>query len=105
MAPPHRAEHWFFYEGGRNFHSDVNDARYLGLYGPAMPRRMPGEDHDNQPDIAYMNNWLARTTEIVDNIIPKSCGSIGGLNNRPGSHTYRNSPRITTTAVRNGIAK
>ncbi len=70
-ASSHRAEHWFFYEGGRNFHSDVNDARYLGLYGPAMPRRMPGEDHDNQPDIAYMNNWLARTTEIVDKYHPE----------------------------------
>lgn len=69
-ASSHRAEHWFFFEGGRSFHSDVNDARYLGLYGPAMPQRMPGEDHDNQPDIAWMNNWLARTTEIIDKYQP-----------------------------------
>ncbi len=70
-ASSHRAEHWFFFEGGRSFHSDVNDARYLGLYGPAMPKRMPGENHDNQPDAAYMNNWLARTTEIVDKYQPE----------------------------------
>jgi alpha-L-fucosidase len=69
-ASSHRAEHWFFFEGGRAFDSDVNDARYLGLYGPAMPRRMPGENHDNQPDIPYMNNWLARTTEIIDKYQP-----------------------------------
>jgi alpha-L-fucosidase len=70
-ASSHRAEHWFFYEGGKNFHSDVNDARYLGLYGPAMPRRMPGADQDDQPDKAYMDNWLARSTEIVDKYQPE----------------------------------
>ena len=70
-ASSHRAEHWFFYEGGRAFHSDVNDARYLGLYGPAMPKRMPGAAHDNQPDKAYMDNWLARTSEIVDKYQPE----------------------------------
>lgn len=70
-ASSHRAEHWFFFEGGRTFHSDVNDARYLGLYGPAMPKRMPGENHDNQPDVPYMNNWLARTTEIIDKYQPE----------------------------------
>jgi alpha-L-fucosidase len=70
-ASSHRAEHWFFYEGGRNFHSDVNDARYLGLYSPAMPRRMPGANRDDQPDKAYMDNWLARSAEIVDKYQPE----------------------------------
>jgi alpha-L-fucosidase len=70
-ASSHRAEHWFFFEGGRKFHSDVNDARYLGLYGPAMPKRMPGAERDDQPDKAYMDNWLARSTEIVDKYQPE----------------------------------
>jgi alpha-L-fucosidase len=70
-ASSHRAEHWFFYEVGRTFHSDVNDARYLGLYSPAIPRRMPGANRDEQPDKYYMDNWLARSTEIVDNYQPE----------------------------------
>src|SRR6202042_1570530 len=46
-ASSHRAEHWWFYEGGMQFESDVQDPRNLGLYGPAQPRRLPGADHDN----------------------------------------------------------
>ena len=34
----HRAEHWWFFEGGRQFPSDVQDPAYDGLYGPAQPR-------------------------------------------------------------------
>jgi alpha-L-fucosidase len=70
-ASSHRAEHWFFFEGGRQFHSDVNDARYLGLYGPAIPKRMPGANQDTKPDKAWMDNWLARTGEIVDKYEPE----------------------------------
>src|SRR5690606_20084065 len=33
----HRAEHWWFFDGGRKFDSDVQDARYDGLYGPEVP--------------------------------------------------------------------
>lgn len=32
----HRAENWWFFNGGREFDSDVNDPRYEGLYGPAV---------------------------------------------------------------------
>ena len=31
----HRAEHDFFFDGGRTFRSDVNDPKYASLYGPA----------------------------------------------------------------------
>jgi len=63
-ASSHRAEHWWFFNGGRNFDSDVNDPRYAGLYGPAQ------SDKD-QPDQAYLDNWLARTSEIVDKYHPE----------------------------------
>src|SRR6266545_697866 len=33
----HRAEHWFFFDGGAKFESDVQDPRYAELYGPAQP--------------------------------------------------------------------
>jgi alpha-L-fucosidase len=39
----HRAEHWWFFDGGRHFDSDVEDPRYQGLYGPAQPK-------DTSPD-------------------------------------------------------
>ncbi|MFM7985229.1 MAG: alpha-L-fucosidase, partial [Candidatus Fonsibacter sp.] len=33
----HRAEHWFFFDNGRSFNSDVKDPAYADLYGPAQP--------------------------------------------------------------------
>jgi len=62
-ASSHRAEHWWFYNGGMTFDSDVKDPRYAGLYGPAKPDK-------TQPDEAYLKDWLARTTEIVDKYQP-----------------------------------
>jgi alpha-L-fucosidase len=62
-ASSHRAEHWWFFNGGRNFDSDVNDPRYASFYGPAQ------SDKD-QPDRAYLDNWLARISEIVDKYHP-----------------------------------
>jgi alpha-L-fucosidase len=70
-ASSHRAEHWFFFEGGMKFDSDVRDPRYLSFYGPAQPQRLPGAKHDNQPNQAHMDNWLARSTEIVDKYQPE----------------------------------
>src|SRR5689334_752018 len=48
-ASSHRAEHWWFYDGGMTFDSDVKDPRYFSFYGPAKPRRMPGAKQDTQP--------------------------------------------------------
>jgi alpha-L-fucosidase len=70
-ASSHRAEHWFFFEGGMRFDSDVRDPRYLSFYGPAQPQRLPGAKHDNPPSKAHMDNWLARSTEIVDKYQPE----------------------------------
>lgn len=65
----HRAEHWFFMEGGRHFPSDVNDPAYADFYGPAQPRR------DNYmhggPDQAYLEDWLLRSCELVDKYQPQ----------------------------------
>ncbi len=63
-ASSHRAEHWWFYNGGMSFNSDVKDPRYAAFYGPAKPDK-------TQPDEAYLNDWLARTTEIVDKYQPE----------------------------------
>ena len=77
----HRAEHWWWYDGGTRFDSDVNDPRYAGLYGPAKPMALPGGDAIKEPnpdhlerwlppDRAFLDDWLARSTEIVDKYSP-----------------------------------
>jgi alpha-L-fucosidase len=60
----HRAEHWWFMNGGMQFESDVQDPRYAGLYGPAQPKEM-------QPNQEYLDDWLARTCELVDKYQPQ----------------------------------
>jgi len=70
-ASSHRAEHWWFFEGGMKFDSDVKDPKYAGLYGPAQPRRLPGATADNPPDEKFLKDWLARSCELVDNYRPE----------------------------------
>ena len=70
----HRAEHWWFFNGGREFPSDVQDPRYEGLYGPATP--MPAWDpHDFTarpwPDKRFRDDWLERCRELVDKYRPQ----------------------------------
>jgi alpha-L-fucosidase len=64
----HRAENWFFFDGGRRFPSDVQDDRHRGLYGPAQPK--PADQHDPHapggPDMAFLEEWLHRACELVD---------------------------------------
>jgi alpha-L-fucosidase len=62
------------------FDSDVQDPRYKVLYGPASSRTLPGNEgkepdpnHLEQwlaPDKAFMDDWLARSSEIVDRYHP-----------------------------------
>ncbi len=61
----HRAEHWWFFDGGRKFDSDVQDPQYAGLYGPAQPEK------ESTPDAAFLDDWLARCTELVDKYQPQ----------------------------------
>jgi alpha-L-fucosidase len=75
-ASSHRAEHDWFFEGGRHFASDVNDPKYAAFYGPAHLRQFEGDNGDElihdftYVSDAYMDNWLARTAEIVERYHP-----------------------------------
>ncbi len=60
----HRAEHWWFFDGGMKFDSDVQDPACAGLYGPAKP-------NGTQPDQEFLEDWLARTCELVDKYQPQ----------------------------------
>ncbi len=60
----HRIEHWWFMNGGRKFDSDVNDPAYADFYGPAR-------EHDETMSPEYMNDWLLRNVELVNNYQPQ----------------------------------
>src|SRR5262249_41367098 len=66
----HRAEHWWFFDQGMTFDSDVRDPRFAGLYRPARDRKK-AEDKSEPPDQAYLDDWLARTAELVDKYRPQ----------------------------------
>lgn len=58
-ASTHRAEHWWFLNGGMTFDSDVRDPRYASLYGPAQPQYLA-------PSKQFLDEWAAHTIELVD---------------------------------------
>ena len=83
----HTAEHWWWYGAGRSFPSDIRDETPLTsrLYGPAAPMSLPGPDGKSDPlkepnpshleswlppDKAWLDNWLARSTELIDKYHP-----------------------------------
>jgi alpha-L-fucosidase len=78
----HRAEHWWWYEAGRAYDSDISDPKYAGLYGPAAPRTLPADDPNAEPNPSHLENWfppskdfrddwLARSAELVDKYQPE----------------------------------
>ncbi len=75
-ASTHRAEHDWFFDGGRKFDSDVSDPKYAAFYGPAHPRLLKKGFDDNLIEDwtyvspAFMDDWLARTAEIVERYHP-----------------------------------
>jgi len=60
----HRIEHWFFMNGGRQFNSDVPDPANASFYGPAR-------EENETPSPEFMNDWLLRCTELVENYQPQ----------------------------------
>lgn len=71
-ASSHRAEHWFFLSGGKEFESDIKEPLKRGdLYWPSMPA---GELHDIHsepyPTEEYLQEWLVRCCELVDRYSP-----------------------------------
>ncbi len=68
----HRAEHWFFMGHGREFDSDIREPMKKGdFYWPAM-KEPPFDDLRSEPfpSEEYLNDWLARTAELVWNYHP-----------------------------------
>ena len=67
----HRIEHWWFFGGGRGFDSDVNDSAYADFYGPAVVHNpFDKKTVASVMSPEFMNDWLLRTTELVDKYHP-----------------------------------
>jgi alpha-L-fucosidase len=72
----HRAEHWWFFDGGLKYASDVQAPQYADFYGPPQSGPRTQKEHHNfqwtpAPDQAFLNDWLARLAELVDNYQPQ----------------------------------
>ncbi len=72
----HRAEHDFFFDGGRTIRSDVNDPKYASLYGPAHTMLEGASGSTMVNDWTYVSpawtaDWLARATELVEKYKPE----------------------------------
>jgi alpha-L-fucosidase len=74
----HRAEHNFFFDGGRTIRSDVNDPKYASLYGPAHQwMASPGgggsglNDDWTYVSPEFSRDWLARATELIEKYKPE----------------------------------
>jgi alpha-L-fucosidase len=63
-ASSHRAEHWWFFNGGMKFDSDVRDPEFADFYGPAQREEI-------RPSEAFLEDWLARTVELVEHNDPQ----------------------------------
>jgi alpha-L-fucosidase len=73
----HRAEHWWFFNGGLEFDSDVQDPAYADFYGPPRPgprinsEGWPSRDWEPRPEAQFLEDWLARCCELVDKYQPQ----------------------------------
>jgi alpha-L-fucosidase len=79
----HRAEHWWFMNGGQEFDSDVRDPEFTDFYGPARWTSSTnwGEyDWKPRPDALYLEDWLRRCQELVDKYQPQLFWFDGWIN-------------------------
>ena len=71
-ASSHRIEHWFFMGHGKDFDSDIREPLAMeDFYWPAMPE--PENLFDISAEISepFMEDWLLRCCELVDNYRPR----------------------------------
>jgi alpha-L-fucosidase len=79
----HRAEHWWFMNGGQEFDSDVRNPGYADFYGPASRTSSTNwaeYDWIPRPDALFLEDWLARCQELVDKYQPQLFWFDGWIN-------------------------
>ena len=109
----HRAEHWWYFDGGRAFPSDVQDPANDGLYGPAVEaskdkfnrEEWKKKDWTPRPDAKFLEDWLARCCELVDKYQPQVVWFDWWIEQVVLSLTCSASPPIITTEARSGAKR
>jgi alpha-L-fucosidase len=69
-ASSHRVEHWWFFDAGMKFDSDVRDPKYAAFYGPARDQKA-AENQSAPPTREFLEDWLVRSCQIVDKYQPQ----------------------------------
>ena len=82
----HRMENWsFMYPKNPNIKTDLFDPAYADFYGPPQPLK-PGEDHMSGKGVPqskeFLEEWLARNQELIDNYQPDILWFDNGVNDR-----------------------
>ena len=71
----HRAEHCWFFNGGLDFASDVQDPSNASFYGDQLrgtgATEVTHDIYSQRPFKEHCEDWLARVCELVDNYRPK----------------------------------
>ncbi len=76
-ASSHRAENYWFFAPGRTFDSGIQDIEYQEPYGAGDPAftgdqtKQTKSIYGPQATKEHLDNWLARTCEIIDKYQPK----------------------------------
>ena len=78
-ASSHRAENWFYFAHSDEF--DTTKSEYFGLYGKSHDPKAPTSKE-------FLDDWLARTEEIVDKYQPDLMWFDSGIG-RPEFEPYR----------------
>lgn len=82
----HRMENWsFMYPKNPNIKTDLFDPAYADFYGPPQPLK-PGEDHMSGKGAPqskeFLEEWLARNQELINNYQPDILWFDNGVNDR-----------------------
>ena len=100
----HRAEHWWFFDGGRTFPSDVQNEQNAGcMHLPSRHQQITMIPTIPMAQIKRfsMIGWRARRSWWI-NTSHNLCGSTGGSSMPPSRRTCHALPRIITTALHSG---
>jgi len=100
----HRAEHWWFFNGGMTFDSDVRDPQYADFYGPAAPGPIEhtseawrSRDWTPGQTPSFLRTGWPAPANWLTNTNRNSFGLTGGLSRWWSSRTYRDSQPTTIT--------
>ena len=98
----HRAEHWWFFDQGMTFDSDVRDPKNAAFYGPAVNQVTSEKQASRLPTRRTSTTGWRGPRSSWTSTSRSSSGSTGGSHSRRSSRSSSASRPSTTTAARSG---